>query len=419
MTDKVKFKLGRPERLSDDRLILLMFAVLAVIPLFNGLVLLTEPGGLHSPYYFVGYSTGFGARKLLGTLFTVLLPDYATHKHLVPYIWGALLMVFLLFAFYFSRTFKGTNLSSNRNALPFFLATTVYLASSYSLLSCYTLVWYADIWLYLLTLVFISLFARFRSKGLWPVAYGVIVLTACLVHHIFCCLFFPLFVALFIHEILDGDKLVVKNLLAYGGIIAAVGALFVCLWSFSSMNIGFEELSSELKQRADDVCDSNPWLLNLLYGSSADNYHTMWTEGQFPTRYYQFPFLLLLLSPLIAIFVSPWIMCVRHAKNRVRKAKYLLMLCVPTVMFLPVFAVATDYGRWMMAWFFCQALLLLTMYRIGDVHIIAAMRTLFNWCRHHMVVAILLVAYILLLRLTPNDNSGVNVLSFAARLLAP
>ena len=80
----------------SSKTIFYMFLLLMVIPLFNGFALLTGDGGLHSPYYFVGYSTGFGARKLLGTIFSFILPEYTTHRHLVPYIWCVLLAIFFV-----------------------------------------------------------------------------------------------------------------------------------------------------------------------------------------------------------------------------------------------------------------------------------------------------------------------------------
>ncbi len=396
----------------SGKTIFYMFLLLMVIPLFNGFALLTGDGGLHSPYYFVGYSTGFGARKLLGTIFSFILPEYTTHRHLVPYIWCVLLAIFLLFANYVSASFRGVNFHSNSNSLPFLLLTAVYVATSYSVLFCYSLVWYADIWLYLLTLIFITLFAKFRSNGVWPLVYGVIVIIACLIHHIFCCLFFPLFVALFIYEIFDKNKLSVRLIVLYGVVALLLCALFICLWFFSSMNIGFEELGKQLSQRANSVCCNDTFILTLLYGTSYDSSH-MYDIGQFPARFYQLPFLLLLVSPLISLFVIPWILCIRKAKNRVERTKYILMLSSMVLLFFPVFIMATDYGRWLMAWFFCHTILLLTMYRIGDSLVIEAMSLMYNWCKRHIVVSVFLIVYILLLRIYPTDNAGVDALSYA------
>ena len=89
---------GNESWMNDRKATIALTALVIAIPLFNGFVRLTDGGGLHSPYYFVGYSTGFGARKLLGTVFSAILPHYTTHWHLVPIIWSVLLAIFLLFA---------------------------------------------------------------------------------------------------------------------------------------------------------------------------------------------------------------------------------------------------------------------------------------------------------------------------------
>lgn len=397
----------------NRQVLVLILSLLFFFPLFNGYGMLTREGGMHSSYYFVGYETGFGARKLLGTVFSWILPEYTTHNDLIPYIFAVLLAIAILFVNYCYRTFKNDNLATSRNARPFFLTLAIYLASSYSILKAMSLVWLADIWLYLLTLVFVTLFAKHRSHGGWPLVYAVIVLTACLIHHIFCCLFLPLFVTLFVYEIFESNHAPHRRLLVYGGICLSVVALMAYLWLFSEMNMGVEELSQRLEQRADNVCNKDVFYLNLLYGSSHSNYLAMWDVGQFPARYIQFPFLVLLLSPLIWLFIWPWILCVRHAKQRKERWKYALIPCVSIVMFLPIFVVATDYGRWWMAWFFCQMLLLLTMYRLGDRPIIAAMRTILSWCRRHWVLSVLLVVYVLQLRIANADNAGVDVLSWA------
>ena len=403
----------------NNKVMLALLSLLFVFPLFNDcVILLCRDGGLHSSYYFVGYETGFGARKLLGTLFSLMLPDYTTRKDLIPYVFAVLLFICILFIAYVYRSFKNTDFRRSNNSLPFFLVTAIYMASSYGIQRALSLVWYADIWLYLSALIFVIVFVKHRKRHWFPVFALLMVVLSCLIHHIFCCLFFPLFAALFIYEVLPDRQVDKRKAVIYGGICLALGILFVCLWRFSTMNISVDELRQRLMEHTDNVCDKDPFVLNLLYGSSASNYQGMWDVGQFPTRYIQLPFLFLFLSPLIMLFVMPWILSIRHSHHGAERAKYTLMLLASTLLFLPIFAVATDYGRWWMAWFFCQTLLLLTMYRLGDRHIISAMRYMFGWCRKHPIVSILLVVYILLLRISPTDNAGIDVLSYAREFFA-
>lgn len=56
--------------ISKNKCILLILAAICFIgPLMNSFFALMACGGMHSPYYFIGYETGFGGRKLLGTIF--------------------------------------------------------------------------------------------------------------------------------------------------------------------------------------------------------------------------------------------------------------------------------------------------------------------------------------------------------------
>ena len=144
------------QHLPNKKLIVVLMCALCVIgPLMNCFFNLRACGGMHSPFYFVGYETGFGGRKLLGTIFNFILPEHVQHRHLIPFILGVIVLNITLFAIYVFKCLK----NSKYKHVATVLLLAIYLVSPFSFLRMLShLVWYADIWLYLATLIFLLLF---------------------------------------------------------------------------------------------------------------------------------------------------------------------------------------------------------------------------------------------------------------------
>lgn len=340
--------------------IIIILSVLCLVgPLMNCFFNLRACGGMHSPFYFVGYETGFGGRKLLGTIFNFILPEQVHHRHLIPFIMGVVVLNLILFATYIYKCLKKNTTSSH---WPIVLLLVVYLVSPFSFLRMIShLVWYADIWLYLATLIFLLLYLNHRNKWwYWP-ATLIIVIAACLTHHIFCCTFFPMFAALFLYDTLSNNSISLPKSFGYLGICICIGGLFLAIWFFGRNTMDIDTIYDQVSQRTNCVCTKERLYFHWLYGSNAENIQAMWDMGQFPWRYYQFLPVLILLSPMLALFCAPWIMAIKATKG-VEKIKYLAMFLLPTLLILPMFAVATDYSRWFYSLFFCYMMMPLMMH---------------------------------------------------------
>jgi hypothetical protein len=353
-----------------------------------------QRGGLHSPYYFIGYETGFGGRKLIGSLFSLFLPDYVQHRHIAPVVFMAFILLAIMFVVLVCRTIKLKDLKSSSASQSILVFLAIYLISTYSIFGFIEqCAGFIDVFLYLLTLAFVFIYIKYRGKWFYYFSTTLIVLAGCLIHHIFCCLFSPLFFALFINEVYSNNQLHVKEFVVYGIITLMLIILFCLIWFFSSP-VDIDAVYEQVCSRTNGVCFKEKIVFQWLYGSNHENYLSMWEQGNFPLRYHQFLPVIVLMSPIIALFCSPWIMAITKAVKGIQRRKYLLMFLAQNLLFLPIFVIATDYFRWWYAWFFCQIVMMLTMYKIKDTFFSTQMQIVFSVLKRNWIMTLLLIVYI-------------------------
>jgi hypothetical protein len=371
-------------------------------------------GGLHSPYYFIGYETGFGGRKLIGSLFSLFLPDYVQHRHITPVVFMAFLLLAIMFVVLVCRTIKLKDMKSSPESRSILCFLAIYLISANSIFGFIgQCAGFIDVFLYLLTLAFVFIYIKYRGKWFYYFSTTLIVLAGCLTHHIFCCLFFPLFFALFINEVYSNNQLRVKEFVVYGIITLMLIILFCLIWFFSSP-VDIDAVYEQVCSRTNGVCIKERIVFHWLYGSNHENYLSMWENGQFPLRYYQFLPVAVLMTPIIALFYSPWIMAIKNAEKGIQRRKYLLMFLAQNLLFLPIFVIATDYFRWWYAWFFCQIIMMLTMYKIKDYFFCSQMLVVFSLLKRNRILTLLLIIYICSISI---GNCGVEWIDTAFSIL--
>lgn len=376
----------------NKTLIIFLAALCFIGPLMNSFFALMACGGMHSPYYFVGYETGFGGRKLLGTIFSFILPEYVHHRHLIPFIFGVILMNAILFIVFVYKCLYHDNKSSSTTCI--MLMLVVYVISPFSFLRMLShLSWYADIWLYLAALIFLLLYLNHRHSLWYLPSTLFVVATACLTHHIFCCILFPMFAALFIYDILADNTISYRKGFGYLTICIIIGLLFMAIWFFGNNNMDIDAIYDNVSQHTNCVCTKERLYFHWLYGSNTENIQAMWDVGQFPWRYYQFLPVLILLSPMLALFSAPWIMTIRATKG-IEKKKYLLMFLLPTLLIIPMFVVATDYSRWYYSLFFCHIMMLLMLHGLNDKVMDTQLHRLFEYLKKNWLITFLLIVYL-------------------------
>lgn len=351
-----------------------------------------------SAYYFVGYETGFGGRKLLGTLYGLLLPDFVRWTHLRPFIIGINMLMLLLFAGFAIQTLR--RLQDDRLAMPLM---AVYLATPFSILgwvhSTMSL-YFTETYTLALTLAWLMLYVACPRRWWYYLLSAAIAVTACLIHHTFCCTFFPLMAALMLHDSLPEGRIDWRRALPYGLICAALAVLLGAIWMFSHMNIDYETLhQSVLDRTTEDAYGRGSLMYDYFYKSNSENSRVgfiTW-EKRLPM---EFALTLLMLLPALAVLAWPWVAAARIAPRH--KWRYWGVLAADVLMTLPMFVMATDYGRWWTALCFTLFALPLAAAARGDQPLREALAAMYGFFRRHLLLAVVLIVY--LLQLAPHPQ---------------
>ncbi len=363
-----------------------------------------------SAYYFVGYETGFGGRKLLGTLYGLVLPEFVTWSHLRPFVIGINMLMLFLFAGFAIQTLR--RLRDDRLAVPLL---AVYLASPFSILgwvhSTMSL-YFTETYTLALTLAWLMLYVASPRRWWYYLLTAAIAVTACLIHHTFCCTFFPLMAALMLHDSLPEGRIDWRRALPYGLICAALAALLGAIWMFSHMNIDYETLhQSVLDRTSEDAYGRGSLMYDYFYKSNSENSRVgfiTW-EKRLPM---EFALTLLMLLPALAVLACPWVAAARHTTGR--KWRYWGVLAVDVLMTLPMFVMATDYGRWWTALCFTLFALTLAAAARGDQPLREALERMYGFFRRHLLLAAVIVIY--LIQLAPHPEFPYFGLQQAMRL---
>ncbi|MBP3762480.1 MAG: hypothetical protein J6I49_01215 [Bacteroidales bacterium] len=354
-----------------------------------------------SVYYFVGYETGFGGRKLLGTLYGLVLPHQVGFQHLRPFIIGINLLMLTLFLCFATGAVR--RLPADASAAPLLLA---YLAGPFSVtgfVHSRMSLYFTETYTLALTLAWLLLFLRCPRRWWYYLLTLLLSATACLIHHTFCCTFFPLMAALMLHEALKPEGGIDwRRALPYGAVCAAMGALLVAVWFFGNMNVDCDTLHRSIVERTtEDAYGRGSLIRDYFYISNSENSRAGFVtwELRLPV---EFALTLLLLSPLLAVLAHPWVRAWRQARGLAGRLRYLLTPLACLAMTLPMFVMATDYGRWWTALCFTLFALPLALAAGGDGALREALERQWALCRRHPLALAALAVY--LLQLAPHQQ---------------
>lgn len=376
--------------------LLFLLILLAVVPSILKVVhysLVEDYAGWWPTYnYLVGYETGFGGRKLIGTLFGWIMPDYIEPCHIRMFILPANLLMLMLFAWF---VYRASSLMANKR-FPLLLFVAVYAVSPFSIMGFVDTkqsLGFMDAYQLVLTMVWLLLYMRRREGAFYYVATLLIVVVCLLIHHTFLCTLFPLFISLFVYDIMSDNGNWRRKLLYYASVSGVIALLFFAMWRFSRMNVEFDVLYDRLCHKADTaVLPDKSGLWFLYYMSNGENVHS--NHDLLPLRYVEFLYTVVLLFPLYMVLYYPWMSAARKAESMCARLRYRAVYLSVTLLSLPIFIVATDYTRWWLGFCFSMFAVTMVAVHIGDEGIIQRLKAMFSFARRRWWLAIVAIIYL-------------------------
>lgn len=353
-------------------------------------------------YYFIGYEYGFGGRKLLGTIFCNLLPYYVGHHQLLPIIWGINLVFLILFFWFITKGLTHASSYGIKSIVLIIYAS--WFVSPFSIANYYSQgvsIMFPEIWSMSLILLFIIIYYYAHNKWWYYLLTLLICISGCLIHHVFCCLFFPFVFSVIITDIIssynNSNHEALNKTILYGVICLLITMCFICVWLFSTMNISLDSLYETICQRTDsNVCSHEKDALIQMYFMS-NNENTSNISTFFYIRVIELFLTIIITSPLIVLLFIPWFIAFKNTSSKTNKWKYFLASTIPTVLHIPIYCFAIDYGRWEYAWFFNYICLIILYVWNGDTGIIEALIKIKEWTKNHIILFVCVFMYIAIL----------------------
>lgn len=357
----------------------------------------------HIFFYFIDYSMGFGGKRLLGELCSLWFPQKVGSQHLLPLIIIVNTLMVSLFVW-----FCGKCLSRNpQNKRPLLVFITLYLLSPFSFTMLIYMTARVDFYLATTTLVFLYLFIHYRGTWYYYILTFAILCTACLIHHVFCIIFFPLIFALFIFDVFSDTRHTIKNIVCYSAITLSVFLLFCTIIMFSTMNTEFESLYNQLQDRITESTSALSMKNALYYEFYAKlpEHYIAYVQPVWKYNIVRFVLTIFFLIPLLLLFWTPWILAIRHATNKRERWCYILMQASVHLIFLPAYLMAIDYDRWNCAYCFTQFCLTLLLYYFNTRTFVIQAERVADVLNKHFVIVLLMIIYISSLEMPMGEST--------------
>lgn len=356
----------------------------------------------HTFFYLIDYSTGFGGKKLLGEICSIWMPYEVGRQHILPLIAIVEIIMVALFTWFCGRCINRN--PKNKQALIVFVA--IYLLSPFSFTMLIKYISRIDFYLATATLLFLYLFIRYRGTTIYYILTLLITCLACLIHHIFCNIFFPLIFALFIYDIFSSTNQATKKTAYYSVITLSIFLLFLSIVLFSKMNIDYESLYNYLQGRSTESTSalSLKGALYYEYYAKLPEHYIAYVQPVLKYNVARFVLTIIILSPLLLLFWIPWILAIRHSTNKREKWCYFIMQLSIHLIILPAYLMAIDYDRWNCAYCFIQFCLIVILYYFEEKTFVEQVDKIICVLKQHLVIVLLILIYINSIELA-NDNS--------------
>ncbi len=362
---------------------------------------------IHSGYYFVGYETGFGGRKLLGTICNALIFNmggYVGHREFLPLLWGALVASTGLFIALTAWCLSKKPQVGVAMILAYFLGPNNY--ANFFLKGVFFA--YVDGWLYLLYLAVLVIFVVCRRRTWWYyVLLSVVLSMAVLTHHLFCCLLLPSVLVLFVVDSMGRDGVSWQRAVRYGVVCLLMGVLLAAIVFFETMNVDSRTLYDSICARTAPgiFLRSFGFFELVFFTDTLGNIKAQWDIGNLQLHWALFLPNLLLLVPAFLPLVWPWVSAAKRGETRYERLRYGTALCLFVLASVPMFIVAVDYGRWFYAMFFGLFTASAVMVGRGDDAFVTGWERMVETMKRHPYILVLLLVYLASLKAGREDYS--------------
>ena len=355
-------------------------AVIFLMTMITVLINIDKLSGIHHmfvTYYLPDFSMGFNSRILVGSLVNLLNP-HPTEEWLRNFAIVFLVAGMFLTAIVLGRVVKNTN-DDNKLSVWVFILFFVSGPLTISLFSRFFGM--LDIHIYILTIIAVVFAGNKYLRWLVP----VLCIAALLVNYVFTISYFIIVLLAMLYYADRNEKKAGDIAVFVITVVSVIGLTYYCAFeAHKHMFMTYEEAVALIEAKIGHAFTEREreYLSLYLFGVHSESEQLYGFDLEKTTTvqfiYYFVKFLLenrtdtagffslaLVTVPIILVFWTIWIMCI---KNTEKKGTRFVYLCaILSVLFIPLCCLlSTDYSRWIGAVIMCQFGMCFLMFYVRD-----------------------------------------------------
>lgn len=351
--------------------------LMTMIPVLMNCRELSEVHRMFISYYLYDYSMGINSRMLIGS-FVRLLNAHPTEEWITGFATVFLIFGMMLTAIALGGVVKNAK-SENRFSVFVFIAFFVSGAYTISIFSRFFGM--LDIHMYIFALISVA-FANNKYLR-WLVPF--LCIAGVLVNYVFIMSYFPFALLALLYYTDKSEKKLAGIVLFVITIVSVLALTLYCVFlAKDHMFMTFDEALKIMEEKIGHsfTAEQNEYAELYLFGfhtESEEMYGVKIAEvSPFEYLYYFIKFLyenrigmygiltlLIITVPVIAVFWTIWIMCIKNTDKK--SLKFVFLCCILSVVCIPVCCVlSTDFIRWIGSGVMCQFAMCFLMFYTKD-----------------------------------------------------
>lgn len=297
--------------------------------------------------YLNDFTTGFGPRKLVASLTSLLFGDFVTYNEMRIMILSVCVVLMVLFSIFVGSIFRRVE---TENKQTYLYLIVLYLSCSFAITFLFQPRTFGrmEAW-HILILIIYLLLSRRANSSIKPLLMLIACVLSMIIHHMFLSTFLSAYLFLAIYELrkVDFDK---KVLIKYISVFTVVAASFLLLHTIRGNAMPFNETVAYLNSKTN--AEVSEHYVKWIYFESIQNHFFQFV---IPFLYYNIGSVVLslfLFFPLYFIIykgIRKAIALTYNSSNG-KTIVYYYLACLPMLI---SYVTASDFGRWSASHFNC------------------------------------------------------------------
>ena len=354
-----------------------------------------------STSYSLNYSYGFIRRGLIGSIFDFVFDGDISFINAHTFVLTFCFVLITLISILFGKIIRSFEEPTKRKQIIFLVCT--YLIMPFCVFYLFSRHNYGrqDLYLYIITILQILLVFK-KPTLIKYLAVGVLSFICILIHEAYAFFVFPILFAILVYQIYKNnfDK---KLLIGFGIILSIIGISTIYFNFFSSINVETcNELISALHSNTDLRIEESAIQFGYYDHTVAD--HVQEYVGEEWLQNFIGTIILLIIFLPINIFVYKIFKEYLTKRNKLQRNGIYLLLAV-LIVFIPLFVVAVDWGRWFSGVYTYLFTLIVLMLYENQESGFEIINKLENFCKQNSLITIGIV--LIFMALGPFRHIGI------------